>query len=40
MAENTSRLLENRVLRKTFEPEMEEVNRGWTELYGEKLHDV
>jgi hypothetical protein len=28
------------VLRKTFEPEMEEVNRGWTELYGEKLHDV
>jgi hypothetical protein len=37
---NTSRLLENWVLRKTFGPEMEEVNRGWTELYGEKLHNL
>jgi hypothetical protein len=40
MAENSSMLLENWVLRKTFGPEMEKVTRGWSELHGEKLHDL
>jgi hypothetical protein len=40
MAENSLRLLENWVLRKTFGPEIEEETRSWSELHGEKLQTL
>jgi hypothetical protein len=31
---------ENRVLRRTFGPKMEEVAKGWRRLHNEKLHNL
>jgi hypothetical protein len=34
------RVSENRVLRKTYSPEMDEIIGDWGRLHNEKLHDV
>jgi hypothetical protein len=38
--ERTLRVFENRVLRRIFEPKMEEVAGGWRRLHNEELHNL
>jgi hypothetical protein len=38
--ENRLRTLENRVLRRIFEPKREEVAGGWRRLHNEELHNM
>jgi hypothetical protein len=40
MEEHRLRGLQNRVMRKTFEPKREEVTGDWRKLYKEKPHDL
>lgn len=40
MEEHRLRVLQNKVMRKTFGPKREEVTGDWRKLYKEKLHDL
>ena len=40
MEERRAKVLENRVLRKIFEPERDEVTGEWKKLHNEELNDL
>jgi hypothetical protein len=39
-AEHRLRVFENRVLRKLFEPKMDQLTGGWRKLHNKELHDL